>query len=98
MSDLSITQVMQEDIPEEHRGSVFGVESALCLLFSVGKDILAILLPDPRTFGFLIIISVSCVFAGFVMYVYYCLRSSSRSPSQLKTIYSAPLNDEIEKL
>ncbi|KAH7706011.1 solute carrier family 40member 1 [Aphelenchoides avenae] len=53
MSDLAITQLMQEQVPEVHRGAVFGVQGALCLLLSVGKDVLAILLPDPRTFGLL---------------------------------------------
>ncbi|KAH7706001.1 solute carrier family 40member 1, partial [Aphelenchoides avenae] len=35
MSDLSITQLMQEQVPEENRGAVFGVQGALCLLLSV---------------------------------------------------------------
>ncbi|KAE9550406.1 hypothetical protein FO519_006395 [Halicephalobus sp. NKZ332] len=51
IADLSITQVMQENIPEKERNTVFGVQNALCQFFSVLKDIVVILLPDERTFG-----------------------------------------------
>jgi hypothetical protein len=62
-------QVMQEAIREEDRLSVFGVENALCQFFFVGKDVMAILLPDPKTYGILIIVSVLFVLTGFAFYM-----------------------------
>jgi hypothetical protein len=62
---------MQEHVPERERGTVFGVHSACCQLFSVAKDVVVIVLPDARTFGYLIIMSVLFVIGGFANYVYY---------------------------
>uniref|UniRef100_A0A7E4ZSW6 Solute carrier family 40 member n=1 Tax=Panagrellus redivivus TaxID=6233 RepID=A0A7E4ZSW6_PANRE len=75
MADLSITQLMQESIPEEERNTVFGVQNALSQFFSVLKDVVVILLPDERTFGFLIIMSVFFVGMGFLNYCYYMTKS-----------------------
>uniref|UniRef100_A0A1I7Y9T0 Solute carrier family 40 member n=1 Tax=Steinernema glaseri TaxID=37863 RepID=A0A1I7Y9T0_9BILA len=74
MADLSITQIMQEAIPEAERGTVFGVQIAMCQLFSVLKDITVIILPDPKTFGLLILISIFFVTCGFLSYCFYCLK------------------------
>jgi iron-regulated transporter 1 len=74
MADLSITQLMQEQIPEEERGTVFGVQNASCQLFSVAKDLIVIIFPDPRTFGWLIIMSVTFVAGGFLNYIYYLIK------------------------
>lgn len=57
MADLCITQIMQETIPETERGVVFGVQSALNETFSMLKDVMVMLLPDPPTFGICIIVS-----------------------------------------
>ena len=40
------------------------------------KDLIVIVLPDPRTFGFLIIMSVVFVTIGFLHYVYYLFKVS----------------------
>lgn len=37
MVDLSVTQIMQEKIPERHRGTVFGVQESIAHFFSVIK-------------------------------------------------------------
>ena len=34
MADLSITQLMQEGIPEEERNTIFGIQNGLCQFFS----------------------------------------------------------------
>ncbi|KAI6193207.1 Solute carrier family 40 protein [Aphelenchoides besseyi] len=75
ITDLAIMQIMQEAIREEDRLSVFGVENALCQFFFLGKDIMAILLPDPRTYGLLIIVSVFFVLSGFGFYVFYFFKT-----------------------
>uniref|UniRef100_A0A914V179 Solute carrier family 40 member n=1 Tax=Plectus sambesii TaxID=2011161 RepID=A0A914V179_9BILA len=57
MADLAISQIMQESIAEHERGVVNGVQSSVNQLMSMIKDLLVIALPDPRTFGLLIIAS-----------------------------------------
>jgi iron-regulated transporter 1 len=74
MADLSITQIMQEHVPERERGTVFGVQNAFCQLFSVSKDLVVLALPDSRTFGYLIIMSVAFVVGGFLNFLYYLLK------------------------
>lgn len=65
---------MQENIPEDERLTVFGIQNGICQMFSVLKDLIVIIFPDPRIFGFLIILSVSFVFAAYLHYIYYCLK------------------------
>uniref|UniRef100_A0A158Q861 Solute carrier family 40 member n=1 Tax=Elaeophora elaphi TaxID=1147741 RepID=A0A158Q861_9BILA len=73
MADLSISQIMQETVPERERNTVFGVQDSIAQFFSVLKDILTIIVPDPKTFGTLIIISILFVFSGFLCFCYYLL-------------------------
>uniref|UniRef100_A0A914VF87 Solute carrier family 40 member n=1 Tax=Plectus sambesii TaxID=2011161 RepID=A0A914VF87_9BILA len=75
MADLSITQIMQESIAEHERGVVNGVQSSANRLLSMIKDLLVIVLPDPRTFGLLIIISWLSILLGFLSYSVYSRRS-----------------------
>lgn len=79
VADLSITQIMQESVAETERGTVFGVENALCMLFSVCKDLMAILLPNPKTFGILILISFVTVFLGLIQYLYFLIVTNTES-------------------
>uniref|UniRef100_A0A8R1TKN0 Solute carrier family 40 member n=1 Tax=Onchocerca volvulus TaxID=6282 RepID=A0A8R1TKN0_ONCVO len=71
MADLSISQIMQETIPERERNTVFGVQDSVAQFFSVLKDVMTLIVPDPKTFGILIIISVLFVFSGFLCFCYY---------------------------
>uniref|UniRef100_A0AC35FU07 Solute carrier family 40 member n=1 Tax=Panagrolaimus sp. PS1159 TaxID=55785 RepID=A0AC35FU07_9BILA len=92
MADLSITQIMQEQIPEEERNTIFGVQNGLCQFFSVLKDIVVILLPSEKTFGFLIIMSVTFVFIGFLFYCFYMLKTRN----QKRFTKSQPESNETE--
>lgn len=74
MGDLSITQIMQESIAEEERNTVFGAQNSFCQLFSVLKNILVILFPGPRIFGFLILMSMFFVSIGFLSYCCYFVK------------------------
>uniref|UniRef100_A0AC34Q3X4 Solute carrier family 40 member n=1 Tax=Panagrolaimus sp. JU765 TaxID=591449 RepID=A0AC34Q3X4_9BILA len=68
LTDLAITQLMQESIEESLRGTIFGVETAFCQFFSVAKDVIAILLPDSKTFGLLVFVSVCAVGTAFLLF------------------------------
>lgn len=74
MADLSITQIMQEEVVETERGAVNGVQDGLQSLFDLTKDTLVIILPDSPTFGLLIIVSFCAVSAGFVSFSVYSNR------------------------
>uniref|UniRef100_A0A914WA28 Solute carrier family 40 member n=1 Tax=Plectus sambesii TaxID=2011161 RepID=A0A914WA28_9BILA len=67
MADLAISQTMQESIAEHERGVVNGVQSSMNQLMSMIKDLLVIALPDPRTFGLLIIASWISIFCGYIL-------------------------------
>ncbi|CAJ0589447.1 unnamed protein product [Cylicocyclus nassatus] len=74
MADLSIIHIMQEGVPETDRNTVFGLHNALCQTFSLLKDILVIILPDPATFGICILISYGFVTTGYLSFVYYLIK------------------------
>uniref|UniRef100_A0A0N4ZR78 Solute carrier family 40 member n=1 Tax=Parastrongyloides trichosuri TaxID=131310 RepID=A0A0N4ZR78_PARTI len=86
--DISITQLMQENVPEETRSTVFGVQLAICNAFSVFKDLMVLIFPDIRTFGFLIIISYLGVISAFICYStflmlhYFKKRNNSRTETK----------------
>jgi hypothetical protein len=53
---LAITQLMQQAADPVVRGGIFGVQSGLQQLASMIKNALAIALPEPATFGILILV------------------------------------------
>ncbi|CAJ0583429.1 unnamed protein product, partial [Mesorhabditis spiculigera] len=93
MVDLAITQVMQEGIPESQRNTVFGIQNAVSQIFSVLKDVMVVLLPDPATFGICIFISYAFVSTGYLSYLYYLLKSKNE-----KAIKTENLEDVAEAL
>ncbi|CAJ0610186.1 unnamed protein product [Cylicocyclus nassatus] len=102
IADPSITQIMQETIPERERYSVFGVQTSICELFSVLKDLMVIALPETRSFGVLIIISCTFVFTGFIFYFSYfikstCARSRCRSGGTELNDMKQPEQEQLVK-
>uniref|UniRef100_A0A914EPA5 Solute carrier family 40 member n=1 Tax=Acrobeloides nanus TaxID=290746 RepID=A0A914EPA5_9BILA len=98
ISYLCITQQMQETIPSHIRGTVSGVQGSLQSFFSVTKDILLILLPDPKLFGLLILASTFCHFGGLLSYCYYLLQTISKHTTSEATIEetAVKLSSKIE--
>ena len=45
ISDLSVTQIMQEKVPEAHRGKINGVQNGMQELMNVIKYVLVVVLP-----------------------------------------------------
>ncbi|GMT31482.1 hypothetical protein PFISCL1PPCAC_22779 [Pristionchus fissidentatus] len=85
MADPAIQEIMQETIPEKERYRVNLMQNALQECFSVLKDILVIAFPLAATFGGLIVMSTTFVFAGLLLYLSYfvtegfpCRRRKSR--------------------
>ena len=67
---------MQTSISEHNRGTVFGVQNSLLALFELLKDLPTIFLPNPKTFGLLIIASFITVGIGFALQVYAIFKVS----------------------
>uniref|UniRef100_A0A1I7X5V7 Solute carrier family 40 member n=1 Tax=Heterorhabditis bacteriophora TaxID=37862 RepID=A0A1I7X5V7_HETBA len=104
IADPSITQIMQETIPEAERYSVFGAQTSICEMFSVIKDLLVIALPDTANFGFLVLVSCCFVFAGYVLFFSYftstcsCRRRKSKTTgSEMAELHSPEKKHLIEK-
>ena len=76
LCDLTITQILQENVPEEHRGTIGGVQNGLNSAMDTIKFILVIALPNQETFGWLILASFVCTCTGSLSYTTYALKPS----------------------
>ncbi|CAG0887207.1 unnamed protein product, partial [Darwinula stevensoni] len=74
VADLTVTQIIQEGVEEEHRGSFNGVQSSMNMLMDLIKNALVTIFPKPQTFGYLIIASFSFVCLGWLSYAIYSRR------------------------
>jgi len=84
LSDLSITQILQQEVTESKRGVVGGVQSSLNSTFDLVRFILVLFLPDPHTFGILIIISFSSICLGALSLAYYAAKVGKLSCNNSK--------------
>ncbi|XP_023363395.1 solute carrier family 40 member 1 [Otolemur garnettii] len=66
--DLTVTQLLQENVIESERGIINGVQNSMNYLLDLLHFILVILAPNPEAFGLLVLISVSFVAMGHIMY------------------------------
>jgi len=64
MSDLSITQILQENVEANKRGVIGGVQNSLNSTFDLLKFGLVLLMPNQHMFGILIIISFTFICMG----------------------------------
>ena len=73
--DLTITQLIQENVLESERGVFNGVHSALNNLMDLMMYVLVIIFPQFSKFGLLVIISVLSTISCYVMYCVYAYKS-----------------------
>lgn len=73
--DLTVTQLIQENVIESERGVINGVQNSMNYLLDLLHFIMVILAPNPEAFGLLVIISVSFVAMGHVMYFFFAFKS-----------------------
>lgn len=71
IADLSISQIQQEQVEEESRGLVGGVQAGLQSAFNMAKFLLVLFMPNPHLFGILILLSFSCVSLGALSLTLY---------------------------
>lgn len=73
--DLTVTQLIQENVMESERGVINGVQNSMNYLLDLVHFIMVILAPNPEAFGLLVIISVSFVAMGHIMYFGFAFKS-----------------------
>ncbi|XP_072507002.1 ferroportin-like [Notamacropus eugenii] len=83
--DLTVTQLLQENIADSERGTVNGVQCSMNYLMDLIHFILVILAPAPQQFGLLVFISIIFVITGHTMYFVYARRYRSQNLHTQKT-------------
>ncbi|XP_068184820.1 solute carrier family 40 member 1 [Antennarius striatus] len=73
--DLTVTQLIQENVIESERGVINGVQNSMNYLLDLLHFIMVILAPNPEAFGLLVIISVSFVAMGHTMYFVFAFKN-----------------------
>ncbi|XP_069554873.1 solute carrier family 40 member 1 [Brachyistius frenatus] len=73
--DLTVTQLIQENVIESERGVINGVQNSMNYLLDLLHFIMVILAPNPEAFGLLVVVSVSFVAMGHVMYFRFAFKS-----------------------
>lgn len=74
LSDLTISQLFQETVPEQERGIVAGMQSSFNSILSLLMYFLVIALPKPEHFGLLALMSVCAVGIGGLLYASFAYR------------------------
>jgi len=74
MADLSITQILQENVKEEKRGVIGGVQNSLNSSLNLVKFGLVLLMPDQHMFGILIILSFTFICLGATSLISYACK------------------------
>jgi len=93
IADLSVTQILQENVTERKRGVVGGVQNSLNSSFNLLKFCLVLIMPDQHMFGILIILSFAFICFGAVSLSSYSYREGKCSCVS-KTEYSAANREE----
>ncbi|XP_034042764.1 solute carrier family 40 member 1 [Thalassophryne amazonica] len=73
--DLTVTQLIQENVIESERGVISGVQNSMNYLLDLLHFMMVILAPNQEAFGLLVIISVSFVTMGHLMYFRFAFKS-----------------------
>ncbi|CAI5762094.1 solute carrier family 40 member 1 [Podarcis lilfordi] len=77
--DLTVTQLLQENVIESERGIINGVQNSMNYLLDLLHFIMVILAPNPEAFGLLVLISVSFVAMGHLMYFRFAHKTLGRN-------------------
>uniref|UniRef100_A0A3B1J916 Solute carrier family 40 member n=1 Tax=Astyanax mexicanus TaxID=7994 RepID=A0A3B1J916_ASTMX len=73
--DLTVTQLIQENVAEAERGVINGVQNSMNYLLDLLHFVMVILAPNQEAFGLLVIISVSFVAMGHMMYFRFAFQN-----------------------
>ncbi|RXG67074.1 Solute carrier family 40 member 1, partial [Armadillidium vulgare] len=79
LADLTVTQILQEEVAENERCGINGVQDSLNQFFGLVRAILIIVMPTMATFGYLIILSIAFVFLATVLFAVYAKKKSKNN-------------------
>ena len=79
ITDLTITQLQQENVVENERGIVGGVQYSFNCILDLIHFIVTIGLPKQEQFGILILISICAILCGAIIYAVFCFKFLRRS-------------------
>lgn len=77
--DLTVTQLLQENVIESERGIINGVQNSMNYLLDLLHFLMVILAPNPEAFGLLVLISVSFVAIGHIMYFRFAQKTLGKN-------------------
>ncbi|KAM4668466.1 ferroportin isoform 1-T1 [Amazona ochrocephala] len=83
--DLTVTQLLQENVVESERGIINGVQNSMNYLLDLLHFIMVILAPNPEAFGLLVLISVSFVAMGHIMYFRFAQKTLGKQLFSCRT-------------
>jgi hypothetical protein len=75
LSDLSISQLQQENVPEEERGIVGAMQKSFNSALDMSMYIFVISLPKPEQFGIMAIMSVAAVGVAGILYAAFSYKT-----------------------
>lgn len=94
--DLSVTQILQEQVEENRRGVVNGVQDSLNNSLDLLKCVLVICLPKPHHFGILIILSFTSISLGWIFYSFFYCSAKSKASEDVEAKFS-PIYKPVNK-
>ena len=94
LSDLSVTQIIQENVEERKRGAIGGVQTSLNSSLNLIKFCLVLIMPHQEMFGILIILSFIFICFGAISLTSYAVKEGKLSCCCQKSDYSPAKTEE----
>ena len=96
MTDLVITQLFQENVAEQERGIVSGVQNSFNSIMDVAHFVMVTVASKPEDFGILILISVGMVSLGLAFYMRFAWNYNKRLKHYVKLSQWSDSDESIE--
>ena len=94
ISDITVTQILQEKVIEEHRGIIGGVQNGMNSAMDTIKFGLVVVLPEDETFGWLVMTSFLFVCFGNISYACYSVLQNGEILIEMKEVVNKEETDE----
>ena len=91
--DLCVTQISQENIEEEERGFISGMQTSTYQIFSVIIQLLVIMYSNPKDFIVLVTVSVCGIMLSALLYSYWYFKKNVTEWTSL----ASEVEDKVNK-
>jgi len=75
LSDIAVTQIQQQEVEEEIRGKIGGVQGSLNSTLDLLQYVLVLIFPTEEEFGYLVFASFGFILCGVLCYTSYAVHS-----------------------